>query len=136
MIEEGLFTFLTQDTAVAAMIGGAQVRIWPLMIPQHAQGDPDKQPCLVYQRIGRGAGSTFCATDDLVNGDFQIDSYALNYLTARRLAAAVRVRLVDYVGLMGTISVDKVTLDTEADLLDPTPGLFRVTQSYSIWYRE
>jgi hypothetical protein len=136
MIEEGLFTYLSADTTVAQFVGGPKTRIWPLMIPKHHEGDVDKLPCLVYQRIARFAGSTFCATDDLVSAEFQIDSYALNYLDARRLAAAVRERMVDYTGLMDDVQVDRVSLSTEVDLLDPVPGLFRVSQSYTIWYRE
>lgn len=136
MIEEGLFTFLSADTAIAQFVGGPKTRIWPLMIPKHHEGDVDKHPCLVYQRISRFVGRTFCETDTLVAGEFQIDSYALNYFDARRLASAVRTRLIDYTGLMGDVSVDIVLLNTEADQLDPVPGLFRVFQSYTIWYRE
>jgi hypothetical protein len=136
MIEEGLFAFLSADTTIAQFVGGPKTRIWPLMIPKHHEGDVDKHPCLVYQRIGRFAGRTFCASDTLVTSEFQIDSYALNYLDARRLAAAVRARLVDYTGLMGAVNVDRVFISTEVDLLDPVPGLFRVSQSYTIWYRE
>jgi hypothetical protein len=136
MIEEGMVAFLSADATVAQIVGGPKTRIWPLMVPKHHEGDVDKHPCLVYQRIGRFVGTTFCESDTLVSGEFQIDSYAFNYLQARTLAAAVKDRMVDYTGLMGTTSVDRVFLNTETDLLDPVPGLFRVSQSYTIWYRE
>lgn len=137
MIEIGLARFLEADAGVAALVvDSALKRIFPLLIPEHVRGDPKKMPCLVYQRIATSRTATFCGTDSLVNVSMQIDCYALNYVSAKTLADAVRRRLVDYTGSMGDTHVDRVFIDVEFDLVEQDTGLFRVSQTYSIWFVE
>jgi hypothetical protein len=139
MIEEGLVQRLLADANVAAIVGGAVNRIYPLVMPQRDKGQPANVPCVVYRRLSASRGMTFCEQDDLVNGTFQFDSYAANYTTARQLARHVRRRLVDFTGTLtdsDTTHVDRIWLSTELDLDDPEPGLFRVSQTFTVWYRE
>jgi hypothetical protein len=137
MIEAGLAQFLKANAGIAALVGdNALTRIFPLLIPEHVRGDPKKMPCLVYQRIGTTRGGTFCSTDTLVSVSMQIDCYSLNYLQAKLLADAVRTALVDYTGPMGDTHVDRVFADVEFDLVEQDVILYRVSQTYTIWFVE
>lgn len=130
MLEEGLYSRLTSQVI------GIGSRVYPLMIPQHVYDDATKNPCLVYQRSGAARVVKFCNTDELVHSSFQIDAYARSFAAARVLADGVRDALLDFTGTMGTTQVSKCLLDSELDLIDPEPGLYRVSQSWSIWYVE
>jgi hypothetical protein len=139
MIEEGLVQRLLADTSIAAMLVGQTNRIYPLVMPQRVEGDPPNIPCIVYRRSGSSRDTTFCATDNLVSATFQLDSYAANYTHARQLARLVRRRLVDFTGTLtdtDATQVDSIFLSTEFDLDDPDPGLYRVSQTFNVWYRE
>lgn len=130
-IEASLVQHLQGDADVATLVA---TRVFPLVIPQG--NDKARQPCIVYQRIGSSRGQTFCATDRLVAGTFQLDCYGRKHTEALVLAAHVRDALVDFGGDMHGTHVNKISLETELELLDPNPGLFRVSQTYVIWYLE
>lgn len=128
MIEQGLFEYLSANAGVSALVDS---RIYPSVMKQGVD-----MPVVVFSRIGSQRSRTFCATDSLVLGTFQLDCYDRGYLKAVQLAAAVRSALVDYAGLMGDTTVNQVSLESEFDTDDPEPGLYRVSQTYSIWYLE
>lgn len=129
MIEEGLFSHLKADAGLTALL--RSTNIFGVIIPQNSG-----MPSVVYSRIAATRTQTLCGTDGLVKGLFQIDSYAISYLTAKKLANAVRLSLIDFHGAMGDTRVASVSLDTEVDLDDPEPGLYRVSQTYIIWFAE
>jgi hypothetical protein len=137
MIEIGLVKFLSEHGVVGPLITDADLtRIFPLLIPEHVRGDAKKMPCLVYQRIGTERDKTFCATDTLARVSLQLDVYSKSYLTCKQLALAVRQAIVDYTGPMGDTHVDKVFIDVEFDLVETDTGLYRVSQTYTIWAQE
>lgn len=128
ILEQGLFAFLSADTAISAIVAD---RIFPLM----QRGDA--QPSLVYSRVAAQRTQRLCnTTDPALRGAFQIDSYAKTYEEVKELADIVRQTLVDFAGDMGGTHVSTVILDTEIDMLDPEPGLYRVLQTYFIWFVE
>lgn len=137
MIETGLSQFLKSHPVVGPLLVDADLtRIFPLIIPEHVRGEARKQPCIVYQRINTYRSGTFCATDSLANVDMQMDCYAKSYVDVKNLAKKLRESLVDYTGLMGTVQVDKVFISVEFDLVETDTGLFRVSQTYSIWFQD
>jgi hypothetical protein len=138
MIGEAIHALLSGDAGVSAIAGS---RIYPLMIPQHVYGDATKQPCIVYQRVGVARQPLFCGTDRTVNAAVQIDTYARSYERTLTLATAVRDALMDYSGAVSiatspvsSIAIKKILLDSEFDLLDIEPGLYRVSMTYSVWH--
>ncbi len=134
MSEPNLYSFLKDGPEVSALVAN---RIYLQMIPQHVWTDPPKMPCAVYSRIGAGRQPMLCATDNLVQATYQVDSYAIKPETAVAVARAIRRRLVDYSGPMGDVVVKAVRLETDSDIgPDPTPGLFRRMQQYTVWYAE
>ena len=140
MIQEGLYATLSGDAGVSAIVG---TRIYPLVIPQTVYSEATKRPCIVYSFDSKGRQIRFSGTDTLVEGRFTIDCYATTYSEAQDLAEAVRGVLVDYSGTMTsgsspqtTNDVKKLFIESERDLMDIEPGLYRVMQEYKIWYDE
>ena len=138
MIQEGLYALLAADSAVSALVGP---RIYPLVINAQDYTEATKQPCLVYSFDSKVRQVRYSGTDTLVQGFFTVDSYARTYAGAQALAAAVRDALIDYSGTMlgngspqSSNVVQKIYIESERDLMDPEPGLYRVMQQYTIWY--
>jgi hypothetical protein len=138
VIEDAIFTRLYTDSGVGGLVAEAispiRYRIYRMVIPQFAAGDLTKFPCIVYSKVGAGRTLNFGSTNDVVRGSFQLDSYAVSYEDAIALAEAVRVRLTDFVGTLSGEQIKATELENEFVLDDPEPGLFRVSQSWIIWY--
>lgn len=128
MLEESLYSFLSSDTAVSSLVNDS---IYGLIAPQGAP-----LPRIIYSRITTQRTSTLCATDTKVRAVMQIDCYARNYKASKELAKTVRQTLTDFSGDMYGTRVSLVTLDQDVDLDDPDPGLYRVSQTYFIWFSE
>lgn len=139
MIDESLFALL-RDSGVSSFVSEAsspvRYRIFPLVIPQHESGDLDQYPCVVLTKAGASRGVTLSGTDTLVNATYQIDSYAVTYKEAAQLADAVRVALMDFNGTVGDHEIKTANIDNEFAIEDPEPGLYRIMQTYSVWYVE
>lgn len=134
MNEPNLYEYLRDGAAVAALCGD---RIFAGLIPQHDYADLSRMPCCVFQRVGGARTQRICGQDRLVTGTYQVDSYAPKFEDAVALADAIRRRLVDYLGPMGSVSVKGVFLDADFDAgPEPEPGLYRRSQTYSVWYSE
>jgi hypothetical protein len=138
VIEDAIFLRLSTDSGIGALVAEAsspiRYRIYRMVIPQHAEGDLTKFPCIVYSKVGAGRTLNFGSTNDVVRGSFQIDSYAVSYEGAIALAEAVRVRLTDFVGTLSSEQIKATELENDFVLDDPEPGLFRLSQSWVIWY--
>ena len=140
MIQESLYSKLAGAAGVTSL---ASTRIYPLVIPQTVYTEATKKPCIVYSVSSKSRQVRYSGTDTLVSGSFSIDCYATTYTAVQSLAAAVRAALVDQVGTwtdsdspVGSVSVQAVFIENEFDLMDEEPGLYRVSQEYTIWYDE
>lgn len=111
-------------------------RVFPLMIPEADVEAPGTMPCVVYTLVGASRALATCEQSRKVGASVQVDCYARNPDDADLLAAAVRGALIDYRGTSAGVAIDRVSLDNEFQLVDPDPGLFRVSQAFSAWYLE
>lgn len=140
MIESAIYAALLADAGVFALVSAntspISARVYPLMIPEHVYAEATKLPCIVYTKTGVDRQQTLNGTDSVVRAAFQIDSYARTHSGAISLAAEVRDALLDYAGTVAGVEIKHAALETEFSLIDPEPGLFRVTQSWSIWHVE
>lgn len=137
MLHEGLVAELSTSTVTATYLDGDPVRVYPIVIPQKKPRGPAQTPCVVYETRDVRRQTTYCETGGLVRTTMQLDCYATDYNEAKRLAEAVREALSDFRGLLGgTVQVRAATLETEFDLQDIEPGLFRVSQSWVFWHVE
>lgn len=136
MIGAALAQHLAAAAGVAAIVG---TRIHPMVIPQRIPAGTARVPAVVYSVTGVQRGVAYCGTDRLARAAIAIDTYAAGYDAARALAAAVRAALVDFSGTMGTtttVPVRTANIETEIDLMDIEPGLYRVSQQWAIWHEE
>lgn len=140
MIQDAFYAFLSSQGAITAI---TSTRIFPVVIPQKVYNESAKQPCLVYSFDSKERQRRYSGTDSLVASDVTIDCYATSYRQAQVLAAAVRSVLLDYSGTWTSNTspqvshkVQKCFLDDEIDLDDSEPGVYRVSQSWAIWYDE
>jgi hypothetical protein len=136
VINEAVYQHLAATASVAALVG---TRIHPLVIPQRIAATSQRVPAVVYSISGVDRAVSYCGTDRLVRSTLGIDCYAAGYDAARELATAVRTALVDFSGPMGSSTVVPVrtcNIETEFDLMDIEPGLYRVSQQWTIWHEE
>jgi hypothetical protein len=131
MIQAALYSYLTESGSPAGIVGN---RVYPMMIPEHAMREDSKLPCIVYQRIGHQQPGYTCGADGLAGTTMRIDCYAFSYEAAVTLADHVRGNLAGYNGTMGSVHVSRINLESQIDLMDPEPGLYRVSQTYIIWH--
>lgn len=128
---------LAGHTATATFLAGTPDRVFPQVIPQKVPGGAAQIPAVVYERRVVQRQVTYCGTSGLVRTTVSLDCYAASYDEAQDLAAAVRGALIDYSGLLGGIvDVRAASLDTEFDVQDFEPGLYRVSQSWTFWHTE
>ncbi len=125
--------FLKAQAGVTALVAD---RIYPLLIPHHVYKDVTQNPVIVFSRIGVERAANYCETERIVIGTYQFDCYARRYEEVLAVAEALRFALRDYVGLVGDARVRLTRQDTESELLDPEPGLYRITSDWSVWYIE
>lgn len=128
MIEESLYSFLSSDSAVSGLV---EDRIYGQIAPQKSL-----LPRIVYSRVATQRSQSLCGTDSKVRAIMQIDSYDKTYKGSKTLADVLRHTLSDFTGDMNGTRVSTVSLDSDVDLDDPEPGLYRVSQTYFIWFVE
>lgn len=140
MIETALFARLTAVSGVASLVAEdtspVRYRIYPLLIPQQVDGDVTRYPCVVYAKDGVERQVTLTGTDSVVRASFQIDCCAQTFAGSLALASAVFAALKDYAGTSGGVEIKAFSLENEFSVFDPEPGLFRVSQFWSIWFVE
>jgi hypothetical protein len=128
LLEESLYSFLTSDSAVSAMV---EDRVFAEIAPQKSP-----LPRIVYTRIATQRTQSLCKTDSKVRALMQIDLYDRTYKGSKDLAKLIFNTLIDFTGNMAGTRVSSVISDSEVDLDDPDPGLYRVSQTYFIWFVE
>lgn len=126
MIQAAIYQHLITDAGVTSLV---EQRVYPIVLPERCA-----QPSIAYQRTSVERGKTYCGTDALLNSAVQLDCYAKDYLTANQLASAVATSLIDFSGDMHGTPVNTISLETELDLSDIEPGLFRISMTFSIWH--
>jgi len=132
--EPNLYAHLIASAGVAALVGQ---RVYAQLIPQQVRGDPKAYPCAVFSLVSLVDASTQCETIPVPQGTWQIDAYAMDRDSAVLLASEIRRAMVDYVGLMGDVHVSSCKRSTCFDVgPEPEPGLYRRTQTFTIWYAE
>jgi hypothetical protein len=128
-VEAGIRSYLLTCDAVCAITK----RFYAWTRPQNSDSLPD----VLITRAATLFQQTSCGTDSLVSGQMQIDSFAMNGLVAVRLAQVLKAALDGFsTGMMGDTYVDRVIIDNEFATGDPDPGIARMTQLYTFWFKE
>jgi len=126
-VEEALYSRLTSDVAVSALVGS---RVYNTRLPQGPT-----LPCVTYTRVSTVADMAHDGPVGYELARYQIDAYATTFETIRSLADAVRNCLNGYSGTVLSTVIHAVLLDDQVnewgDLLD----VWRITQDYMIHWR-
>lgn len=139
MIHEPLSLHLRADVPLQAIIGqGAAARYFEGVLPQKSPSGKARIPAVLVRSIDiNDRQVTFCGTVGTKRAVAMIDCYDATARDAWAVAAGVREALLDFRGIMGgTLKVRACTLDLEVELDDPEPGLYRIRQSWAIWFME
>lgn len=133
-MDPNLRAHLIADPAVLALVGQ---RIYRQRMPQQDAASPKAFPAVVFQRVGGSELRQMCGTSELRTASMQVDVYGTRSDDVAAVADAIRARMGDYSGVMGSVTVQRVLLDTEFDAPpEAEPGLYRRTFTFSIWYLE
>ena len=136
ILEDAILQYLSTFAPLVELLGiqDSAPAVFTVLRPQAST-----LPCVLVTRTQTERQTLFCGTDNLLAADFQIDSYASDG-TVYDVAVQVRKALLNYVGTMGTDSpgvyVDQVRLQNEFPLVDPDPGVIRMSQLFNFWYQE
>lgn len=103
--EPDLYAFLTALPAVQALIGD---RVYQERIPQPVRGADPVFPCACYFRASAIRTETFAKQDNIVEGNFQLDVYAVDPATKLAIGRIIRKALLPYSGPMGGCTVDMI----------------------------
>jgi len=128
-LEEGIRSYLMTIGDVTNQVGE---QIYGIIRPQGIRPLPE----LLVTRSATRNQQLFCGTNPLRQADMQIDCYAIDGMTCVALAKSVRDALIDFVGMMGDVVVDQVTMENEFAVNDSDPGTIRMVQLYNFWYVE
>jgi hypothetical protein len=126
-IRPALRTFLLDDPAINALVGG--VRIHHLRLPQDQVA-----PSVVYLKVSETGDYHLAGDSGLSQLRMQIDAWAQNADTATQLANAVYDRLSGESGIMTDVTVRGTFLLNGRDDYDEVSRLYRVSRDYNFWY--
>lgn len=134
-LQAGLVTEITTLMPdVMAIIGD---RVFPLVMPQRKQGEEPVVPCIVYEVPDVARQVTYCGTNGLTKTLIRLDCYSPSYDDTIDLAKKLFLALRDFRGALGGIvDVRAASLETEFDVQDIEPGLYRRSQSWTFWHFE
>jgi len=129
---EAIYSLLTTDPALAALVDD---RIHPGGLPQGPL-----YPCVTFVRAGRDDVRHYDGTGKISEVRIRVSAWSRRQLEADHVAEAVRSRLVDFKGLVGSVPILDCALIDVVDLPEPpTAGsgehLYQVLLDLRVWRR-
>ena len=126
-LESSLFTFITGDPAIGALIVS---RMYPGKLPQ-----TPVLPAITYNRISSGQEYELEGEEiDVRPARFDVNCWGEGYEDVVTLGAAVRARVSGYHGAMGADTVQAILVEDERDGYEPETELWRRIIDCVIWY--
>jgi hypothetical protein len=117
---------MSSTSAQQAMLAALSPLVSGHVYPQIA---PDQlpPPYIVYQDVASAPENTLNDGIAIENDRFQVDVFALDYISAHDLADAARV------AMLGIAAPIKVVYLTQSGVFEPDLKLHRVMQEFSVW---
>jgi hypothetical protein len=127
VVEFGLAQLLMNDAGITAICNS---RVYGLIIPDEAT-----YPAISYQIISDTPDATMNGPSSWEQKRVQIDCWAVDYVTAKNLQAAVRTAINGFKGAMpnGTFAFS-IFKDNELDFYEDVPRLCRATTDYMVQF--
>lgn len=132
-IEAAIYTRLTTDAAVAALIGD---RVFPNAVPQGSE-----YPAIDYEQTSGIRDQVMDGPTGLVSSIFDIRCKGKTYIETRTLADAVRARLDGFAGTIDGQIISSASVTDEYDEPVISPGdrenrIFTKLLQFTIWFKE
>ena len=102
-------------------------RVYNQRVPAEVASGVSRRPCVVFARTGGSEGVTFCGSDGLDRGVFDVSCYALDADTADGMASAIAQDVDSW--------LIKVFVGSIMDAYEEEPGLYRAVLSLTVWFR-
>lgn len=123
LFTDGLYTFLTTNAALLALIGNSSTRSDKMsgIFPTMATGAPTL-PFITYTQISSTSLESFEGANRLQWNRFRFTSYALSYAQAKKLGNTLKMALNSYQGtwVNGVVILD-ASIQMEADDTESVP---------------
>ena len=129
-----LTSHLLSDAGLSALVGA---RIYPEKMPASTSATPNTMPLVTYQLIDEPVTTTH-DRQVLPRARIQIDAWGGSYKSAHTTASAVFAALHGYRGALGdqSVNVGSIFCTSKRDASDPNVELFRVSQDFTVHYKE
>lgn len=128
MIESAVYSRVTGDGAVAALIG---TRMYPTKLEQGAT-----MPAVSFQHVSEERKGTFGSPATMPGVLMQIDCWDSTFTGVKTLARAVRLALDNFKGLSAGETISAVLLENQTDQYEEAVKLYRVLMEFRIWWQE
>jgi len=130
MIEAAIFSRLTNDAAVSALISS---RVYPLILPQNSI-----LPAVTYTRVSGERVRSLSGPSGLALPRFQIDSWAESFSVVKDLAGKIRKSLDGFRGNVSGVEIKGMSIESDSDLFETINGkdFYRVRADYFISHVE
>jgi hypothetical protein len=133
MIEAGLVSRLKSSADLVTLV---EDRFFPLRAPQD-----ETRPRITYQRIDTIREKHLRGTSGLTHPRIQVNCFADNYGTVKRMADYVRRQLDGFSGPAGAFTVHATWVDSDRDDWFPPEdatdaGTYRTSVDVIIWFSE
>jgi len=117
----------------AALVALVSTRIYPVEAPGEAS-----RPYCVFLTVSSQHLQNVGGPSMVVNSRIQVDSYAGLYIEASAIADQVRAALDGWNGTEASIVVLGSSCIDHRDFIEDlaNPPLYRVSQDFSVWFRE
>jgi hypothetical protein len=131
--ESVLWNAVISDASVTSMIG---YRIYPQLAPA-----VDALPFMTWRRTSITREQTLGLPMGVPRVSVDFIVFAETYVTARKVADAVRSVLDGYGGSFDNTQVRQCSLESESDDVvslegSEVPNAYAVTQTYDVWWQE
>lgn len=126
MIESDLFTLLTHDAAIAALVAS---RVYPVQLAEDAA-----LPALSYQIVS-AVGEPTMETSGLQRWRLQLDCWGDTYADASTLRQQVALLLDGYQGdLASGVRLQNAQAMQRIDFFDDMPRVYRCMIEFYLWF--
>ena len=126
MLEAGLYTYLTAQSGVTALIG---TKLYPVTAPQGTT-----LPYVVYSKIDTRPVQALGQAAGMATSRLQFDAYAATPLAAKNLIQALRVALDGKQGAWGSTVIGSSLWLNEIDLYEQETASHRIAVDFDITY--
>jgi len=131
-IQHALETILEEDSGVSAIVSS---RVYPLL-----RSTGSALPAITYQKIDGPRLQSHDGPSGTAHPRFQVNIWAKKYTEVVTLAERVRIALDGYSGTVGTVVIQAITLEDEADAMEAEDveemKMYGIRQDYFVWHEE